>query len=326
MSWKEEFKKEYFSADFRDIDKAMLTKKINMPSKLYRYRSLNNEQRFIDEVLERRIFMSNPKEFNDPFDSSSILKVEDISKSEKLKNIFEEWVSRFSDRSIVRSIFKHKNWFERLNGFTANLIEYENEFTGSCVEEKERWVKQYYYGEFERLNEHINRLSTSFSKVACFTESNTNLPMWAHYTNGHKGVCLEYDFPKILKSTFVDRMFPVFYVNELPNGISLVLDSGINRVSSSDYLLLHKLNDWNYEKEWRLVLDASFWYTNLKNIPKEFYEEGKIIDFIRPSKIYLGYKVAEDKEEFVREIGKRCGIPVVKMQCTNYGLKPEDEF
>lgn len=326
MGWKEEFKSKYFSANPQDIKKAMFIKKVNMPSKLYRYRSLSEEEYFMDEVENAHIYVGNPKNFNDPFDSSSLLKIEDIGRSERLKKIFMDWVRTFSDRREVRKIFNHRNWFERLKNFTANLLVHKDELTGNDSDEIKLMANQYYYEEFEKMNEHINRLTTSFSKVACFTESNTNLPMWTHYANGHKGVCLEYDFPKITKSYMIDKLFPVFYVKELPNGISLMLDSDINRVTSSDYLLLHKLDDWSYEKEWRLVLDASFWYSGFNNIPKEFYEEGKIIDFIRPSKIYLGYKVTDDKEAFVREIGRKQGIPVVKMQCTNYGLKPEDEI
>ena len=117
----------------------------------------------------------------------------------------------------------------------------------------------------------------------------------------------------------------MYYVKELPNGVNLPIDNNINLVTSSDYLLLHKLDDWQYEKEWRLIYDAGFWYKSLEAIPNKFYDEGKIVDFIRPSKIYLGYKVSEENEQFVREIGERCNIPVVKMQCTNYGLKAEDE-
>ena len=324
MDWKEEFKKKYFSADSRDIDKAMLIKKNNMPSKLYRYRSLENETRFIDDVVNAHVYMSNPKNFNDPFDSSSILRVEELRHSEIIKNKVRDSFRQFVDRRVVREIFKHEDWIERLGTYCSCCVMKENkaQYTDDVSKNAD---KQYLYKEFEKLNEYINELTGSLSKVACFTESNTNLPMWTHYAKEHSGVCLEYDFPKIGDAYFIDRMFPVFYVRELPNGIKLPVEGNINRDASSDYLLLHKLDDWSYEKEWRLVYNASFWYDSLDEIPKSFCDEGKIIDFIRPSKIYLGYKVSEDKETFVREIGQKQDIPVVKMQCTNYGLKPEDE-
>lgn len=324
MDWKKEFKNFYFSPNVEDIPKAMELKRVNMPSKLYRYRPLNNVERFKDEVIDAHIYMASPKAFNDPFDSSSILKIEELKHSEQIKDRFEKLFRPFADRRIVREIFKHKDWFERLGAYCSY---WDMQRTGCKYTDAkfEDISKQYLCNEFEKMNEYINMLTCSLSKVACFTESNTNLPMWTHYAKEHSGVCLEYDFPKIGNAYFINRMFPVFYVKELPNGIKLPIEGHINREVSSDYLLLHKLDDWNYEKEWRLVYNASFWYDSLRTIPKEFYEEGKVIDFIRPSKIYLGYKVSEENEQFVREIGERCNIPVVKMQCTNYGLKTEDE-
>ena len=325
MDWKEDFKKEYFSVDSRNIDKAMLTKRLNMPSKLYRYRPLENEKRFIDEVENAHIYMANPKTFNDPFDSSSVLRIEELRHSEMVKNKFREIFKRFADRRVVRDVFNHKDWFERLGAYCSYCAMQENGLKYTD-DEFENIAKQYLRREFEKLNEYINELTGSLSRVVCFTESNTNLPMWTHYAVKHSGVCLEYDIPKIGNAYFIDRMFPVFYVKELPNGIKLPVEENINREASSDYLLLHKLDDWSYEKEWRLVYNANFWYDSLDEIPESFYNEGKIIDFIRPSKIYLGYKVTEDKEAFVREFGQKQGIPVVKMQCTNYGLKPENEI
>ena len=326
MDWKEEFKKLYFSPNVEDIPKAMEIKRANMPLKLYRYRPLKNIGYFEDEVINAHLYMANPKTFNDPFDSSSVLKIEEINSSNKRKSIFREWIRSFADRSVVRSIFNHKDWFERLNEYCSNLVSQNNKKKYKNTDELSFDTNRYFFEEFEKLNEHINRLATTFSKVVCFTESKTNLPMWNHYADGHSGICLEYTMPKIIETEFVKRMFPVFYVNELPDGIGLIMDSGINRITSSDYLLLHKLEDWSYEKEWRLVYDASFWYDGLKDIPESFYREGRVIDFMKPSKIYIGYQIGEDKEAFVREIGTKYNIPVVKMKCTNYGLKAEDEL
>ena len=112
MDWKEEFKNFYFSPNVEDIPKAMELKRVNMPSKLYRYRPLNNVERFKDEVIDAHIYMASPKAFNDPFDSSSILKIEELKHSEKIKDRFEKLFRPFADRRIVREIFKHKYCFE----------------------------------------------------------------------------------------------------------------------------------------------------------------------------------------------------------------------
>ena len=326
LDWKEEFKENYFSLDNMDLTKAISIKKENIPSKLYRYRPLENEIYFIDEVVNAHIYISSPKNFNDPFDSSSVLKAESIKTSEELKNRFKESFRNFADRKDIRHIFNSKHWFERMCSYYANVIDKEGNRKKNYTDELKDVIAKTLYREIEKLNEFINNMSTSFSKVTCFTENNTNLPMWNHYANAHKGICLEYDMSNNVSEYITKRLFPVFYVNELPDGIRLVFDGKINRFNSSDYLLLHKLIDWSYEKEWRLVYDASFWYGRLEDIPESFYSEGRVVDFIRPSKIYLGYKVEAGKEKFVREIGGKYNIPVVKMKCTNYGLKAEDKI
>ena len=33
--------------------------------------------------------------------------------------------------------------------------------------------------------------------VACFTEENNSPLMWAHYSNSHKGLCIEYDLSRL---------------------------------------------------------------------------------------------------------------------------------
>ncbi|MBQ8417056.1 MAG: DUF2971 domain-containing protein [Phascolarctobacterium sp.] len=326
MDWKEEFKILYFSPNVADIPKALELKRVNMPSKLYRYRPLNNLEYFEDEVVNAHVYLANPKMFNDPFDSSSVLQPENIKTSEELKNRFKESFKNFADRKDIRYIFNSKHWFERMCGYYANVIAKENSRKTKHVDELKDVLAKALYKEVEKWNEFINSMSTSFSKVTCFTENNINLPMWNHYANAHKGICLEYDMSNSVSEHQIKRMFPVFYVNELPDGIRLVFDGKINRFNSSDYLLLHKLIDWSYEKEWRLVYDASFWYDRLVDIPESFYDEGRVIDFIKPSKIYLGYQITDYKEAFVREVCKKHNIYVVKMKCTNYGLRPEDEI
>ena len=93
--------------------------------------TLSEEKYFRDEVENAHIYMVNPKNFNDPFDSSSVLKIEDIGRSERLKKIFMDWVRTFSDRREVRNIFNHRNWFERLKKLTTNFLKYEKKLKNS---------------------------------------------------------------------------------------------------------------------------------------------------------------------------------------------------
>ena len=162
----------------------------------------------------------------------------------------------------------------------------------------------------------INKMS----RFACFTEKNSNLPMWSHYANGHTGVCLEYDISLISDVYIINRFFPVKYVNKLPDGTSLLAQEKTLRFSFMDYILIHKLSDWSYESEWRLIFNVGSWFFSPDEVPKEFWKNGAQIKFALPSKVFLGIKIEEKNENEIREWCDELGIPVEKMKCTEYGL------
>ena len=87
-----------------------------------------------------------------------------------------------------------------------------------------------------------------------------------------------------------------------------------------DYLAIHKLKDWRYENEWRLIYDAGSWYFGPEDIPQDFWIHGKSISFIRPARIIMGMKISEAHEIKIREYAELAGIPAVKAIQTEYGL------
>ena len=86
---------------------------------------------------------------------------------------------------------------------------------------------------------------------------------------------------------------------------------------------MHKLKDWEYEKEWRLLHDAGSWYYSPDDVPKEFYTSGKSIQFIRPSKIILGVRISEAHRAQIEKMASIANVPVVQAQQTEYGLNIE---
>jgi len=92
-----------------------------------------------------------------------------------------------------------------------------------------------------------------------------------------------------------------------------------------EHFLIHKLDDWRYEQEWRLIFDAGSWYYSLNQVPEDYWNNGKQIVFIKPLRIFLGVHVGEENEKEIREWGKQLEFLVLKMQCTEYGLRAEEE-
>ncbi|MFW5983397.1 MAG: DUF2971 domain-containing protein [bacterium] len=98
------------------------------------------------------------------------------------------------------------------------------------------------------LNKEVQNLG-----ISCFTTDPMNKLMWAHYANGHRGICLEYVCEGILAS---DSFKNVVYDREsTPILASLDLLKDLNKLEDFfDRIVFHKSPEWKYENEWRLML------------------------------------------------------------------------
>ena len=74
--WKTEFLDLYISGDVEKLGKALDLKRLHIPKRLYRYRTLDDDNitkyRF-GEIVRGELYMSHPSELNDPFEASSKL-------------------------------------------------------------------------------------------------------------------------------------------------------------------------------------------------------------------------------------------------------------
>jgi hypothetical protein len=84
--------------------------------------------------------------------------------------------------------------------------------------------------------------------IACFSEVVDNILMWAHYADGHRGFCLEFD----TKNMHFSKAFPVTYSDFLPTmHLTKVLIQEDDDNNLMD-MITTKSSLWSYEKEWRL--------------------------------------------------------------------------
>jgi hypothetical protein len=89
--------------------------------------------------------------------------------------------------------------------------------------------------------------------ITCFTADPLNPLMWAHYADGHRGICIEYKREGVLNS---DSFAKVKYERE-QKLVWNSLDIGKDMSKLGDFLdsvVFQKLPEWSYEKEWRLML------------------------------------------------------------------------
>ena len=91
--------------------------------------------------------------------------------------------------------------------------------------------------------------------ILSLASSNKNLLMWSHYASEHKGMCLE--FQRIFSTALADdkKTKPMNYNDNYP---SIQVNSILNEVDtlSNKIRILHsKSKHWEYEKEWRHIVE-----------------------------------------------------------------------
>ena len=145
----------------------------------------------------------------------------------------------------------------------------------------------FYRGEelecYGRLKEYKGRIIddfSSFHRITCFTSNGYNcMPMWAHYSNNHKGYCVAYDMNENYNMLLKSCMFPVQYVDQridvteimkshvknlliekekaekIGEKKILINDFTVIWVSNLYSLLKHK--SWSYENEFRCSVPSN---------------------------------------------------------------------
>lgn len=316
--WKDEFLRLFTSGSVDDFGKALELKRENMPRKLYRYRSLSkgSMQHRIGEIVCGELFLSHPNGLNDPFEVSSVLASNEPSGYMLDK---EKFMVSFRESMLpadFERIFNSATWYDDLLTYVAIKSS-----PAERTEETKGAFRKAVMAAVEMANSHVNNVSRNMVRFACFSTSPDNLPMWHHYTDAHKGICLEYDTRNITEAYQLNMLYPVRYVERMPDVTNMLFRKEVPQFGFMEYLAMHKMIDWQYENEWRLIYDAGSWYFGPEDIPNDFWTQGKKIQFILPSKIIMGMNISSKHEELIRKYARIADVPVIKAKQTEYGLR-----
>lgn len=158
----------------------------------------------------------------------------------------------------------------------------------------------------------INKRNTLYDnrlRVGCFTQKNTNIPMWYYYADQHRGVCIKYDFSDLSLLDKEECIFlPVVYPkDEELDEYYLFTKEDCDACAIRNALI--KNRDWSFEKEWRII--------KLTN-----NEEGIKIP-MAISEIYLGIDADVNTKNSVMAAASVKKIKVFQMTMTHKGLKPK---
>jgi hypothetical protein len=179
-----------------------------IPQYFFKYRTLESLEKIL---VNNSLLFSNPQDFNDPFDCQIV--VEGNYTEEKLKQLIRRTVPPTVTNLQVSQLAKE------------------------AATTPGKWEKI--------LNESITNIMAR-NGVCCFAGNESNLLMWSHYSNSHRGVCLKFDALKDLD--FFVFPLPVNYQLEYPNYNHLG-----DRQDILKSLILTKSEHWKYEEEQRVL-------------------------------------------------------------------------
>lgn len=181
---------------------------------LYKFHRIN---KFLYQLLiDNQLWFSKPYDFNDPFDTQFIsdLKSTDKLKTEAVETLVKQMHTddfRFNKEVVKQVLLKR-----------ANEIDLD-----------------------KTMNEHLFKEFQNWG-ICCFSEVFDNLLMWSHYTDGHRGICLEFDFTS--DQLINGWLCKINYSEDFPH-----------IKENSEYIkgITTKSIYWKYEQEFRLITPKS---------------------------------------------------------------------
>lgn len=147
----------------------------------------------------------------------------------------------------------------------------------------------------------------------------TNILMWAHYANAHKGFCIKYKLthPEILSQIGEDNLYTcqlskVNYAQKIEQKEDLLIDKAF----------FTKTSQWKYESEYRIVSYGSAWQEGINIGTNPDVEDGKLKDFIfidtknflPIQEVYLGIQCSSDFRKKVENALRDTYIPLYQME------------
>lgn len=187
------------------------------PKKLYKYFSDNDYSLATVEKCE--VYYASPRSFNDPFDCRTRF---DLSGSE------EQQLASVDEALLRKGVVDSDERQQRARAFLAR-----------AQGDPAAW---------EGIASGMRETILDNSAVSCLSENCCNTLMFAHYGQGHRGFCLEFDasgdsiFAKAKRVRYEKSYPSVRYVGA-PD----------DRTEGFIEALLTKSPEWSYEKEWRLI-------------------------------------------------------------------------
>lgn len=145
--------------------------------------------------------------------------------------------------------------------------------------------------------------------LCAFSETNNNELMWAHYSDEFGGICIRYNFRRLLKGLSNSYSFSRISYAEHPPKMGKPdgdFSLKVRRIMST------KNHRWLYEREWRM-------FAPLRG--KNEYRSSKKAPVV--AAVYLGFRMDQPTRETIKQRMANVGVRTYVMIVKNYGLQFE---
>lgn len=235
--------------------------------------------------------------------------------------------SLFNNKFWLQSLNRQNDEIEGL-AFLSSLDILKLKSTQSVPQN----IKNNEIAKYNRLMKNELKKFRSNLGVVCFSEEQNNKKMWEKYADNYYGICIEYNKVDFISANI--HIIPVYYKEKrlvadffkfVPKGKSIKLES--NQKFPPAISLTYKTLKWEYEKEWRhievvekqipyendtleSILNLELNENNIAQKAKEIQTfkdnfmnnipipntVGKLIDGIKPNRIFIGHKMLGEKK------------------------------
>ena len=306
-NWRKELIRSLFhySARRLQIERAFQIKDSHVPNSLYKYRQFCENH--IDALSNNVLWRCSPNRFNDPYDTSVYFNIDHILIENISLEGFIQNTNMLSEGPIserprrLQDPIRVGDWQRRV---LEEIVSVEPDSMSVIPD-----IGAIAHSIFEQQNEtNLSRftehLQSGFSVVS-LSQVPSSILMWSHYSDAHRGFCIEYDFSSISISDPRRRLcFPVYYRRKLTNATRYIAKSDRGNLNNlfGLYLCLLKSDEWAYEREWRIVMPTGSPYANSE------------IWMPTPASIILGLCVDGDNERWMVEHCRRNEISLMKVR------------
>ena len=194
----------------------------NKPRTIFKYQPLSIQT--LINLQSQVIYFCSPSQLNDPYDCTISTRVKKLSHSE------------------INSVREHY----------INDLDRDDPAAQELLSMGRLKLREMLQASLTQIAEQARLKFFKESGVACFTESNNNMLMWAHYADNGRGICLEFD----TEFEPFTLMRKVKYVDSIPeiNSLSALIKDDFDQFID---LYCTKSDHWKYEKEWRSLHDSA---------------------------------------------------------------------